>query len=136
MNNTSLNRFSDEMGERAVIYFAHDKAPVQLKHCFWWRKKKDKLEKKVRKGEKRVSKCKLHSRTPFAILFNGYFPGVQKSGGGPKVTSHCQAQAHHAPHAQHHQPSKVSVSGDWEEGNSCMVIPFTFEHETNLLPIS
>src|SRR5260370_24657242 len=75
------------MGERAVIYFAHDKAPVQLKHCFWWRKKKDELEKKVRKGEKRISKCKLHSRTPLTILFNGYFPGVQKSGGGPKVTS-------------------------------------------------
>src|SRR5260370_38459326 len=106
------------MGERAVIYFAHDKAPVRLKHCFWWRKKKDKLEKKVRKGEKRISKHKLHSRTPLAILFNGYFPGVQKSGGGPKVTSHHHSQAHHPPHApraphhQHHQPSQASMVGD------------------------
>src|SRR5260370_16189109 len=118
-------------GERAVIYFVHDKAPVQLKHCFWWGKKKDKLEKKVSEGEKRVSKHKLHSRTPFTILFNRYFPGVQKSGGGPKVTSHHQAHCAH-----HHQPCKVSMSGDQEEGNSCMIIPFTFEHETNLLPIS
>ncbi len=118
------------MGERAVIYFAYDREPIQLKHCFWWKKKKEELENKVSKGEKQVTKSKLHSRTPLCFCLKEYFPEAQKSGGGTKVVS-C-----HPPHKVLRK-SGFSKSEDPDEGNSsCMGNSFHHEHETNLLLIS